>query len=35
MITTKTHGVLDYIVGAALIVAPWLLGFADRLFPDY
>ena len=29
MITTKTHGVLDYIVGAALIAAPWLFGFPD------
>ncbi|HUP12328.1 MAG TPA: SPW repeat protein [Niastella sp.] len=27
VITRKTHGYLDYIVGALLIVAPWLLGF--------
>ena len=27
-IPTKVHGVLDYLVGAALIVAPWLFGFA-------
>lgn len=27
-IPTRVHGVLDYIVGAALIVAPWLFGFA-------
>jgi VIT1/CCC1 family predicted Fe2+/Mn2+ transporter len=24
-----THGVLDYVVGALLIVVPYLLGFAD------
>ncbi|HEV7267165.1 MAG TPA: SPW repeat protein [Falsiroseomonas sp.] len=28
-ISTRTHGVLDYLVGALLIVAPYLLGFAD------
>jgi hypothetical protein len=28
-ITTRTHGVLDYLMGALLIVAPYLLGFAD------
>lgn len=28
MISTKTHGVMDYIVGVALIVAPWVLDFA-------
>lgn len=28
-IPTKVHGILDYIVGAALIVAPWLFGFAS------
>lgn len=27
-IPTKVHGILDYVVGAALIVAPWLFGFA-------
>lgn len=26
-ISTKTHGILDYVLGALLIVAPWLLGF--------
>jgi hypothetical protein len=26
-ISTKVHGVLDYLVGAALIGIPWLLGF--------
>lgn len=25
---TSVHGVLDYLVGIALIIAPWLLGFA-------
>ncbi len=24
-----THGVLDYVVGALLMVVPYLLGFAD------
>jgi hypothetical protein len=28
-IPTRTHGVLDYLMGALLIVAPYLLGFAD------
>ncbi len=28
-ISTKTHGVLDYLVGLLLIAAPWLLGFAE------
>lgn len=27
VITTKTHGYLDYIVGLLLILAPWILGF--------
>lgn len=27
-ISTRVHGYLDYIIGAILIVAPWLLGFA-------
>lgn len=27
-IPTKVHGILDYVVGAALIAAPWLFGFA-------
>ncbi|MFD5214907.1 SPW repeat protein [Microbacterium sp. NPDC058345] len=28
-IPTKVHGVLDYLVGIALIAAPWLFGFAQ------
>ena len=27
-LSTRTHGYLDYLVGALLIGAPWLLGFA-------
>jgi hypothetical protein len=26
---TRVHGMLDYLLGALLIAAPWLLGFAD------
>lgn len=29
IIPTRVHGMLDYIVGALLIVAPWLFGFAQ------
>jgi hypothetical protein len=29
MISTKTHGILDYLVGALLISVPWLFGFAS------
>ena len=28
MIDTRTHGIIDYITGALLIVAPYLFGFA-------
>jgi hypothetical protein len=28
-IPTRTHGVIDYLMGALLIVVPYLLGFAD------
>lgn len=30
IIPTKVHGILDYIVGLALIAAPWLFGFANN-----
>jgi hypothetical protein len=28
VISTKTHGVLDYLMGLLLIASPWLFGFA-------
>lgn len=28
-ISTRTHGVIDYVVGILLIAAPWLFGFAN------
>ncbi len=28
LLSTRVHGVLDFLVGALLIAAPWLLGFA-------
>lgn len=28
-ITTKAHGVLDYVGGIVLILAPWIFGFSD------
>ena len=28
-VPTRVHGIADYLLGALLIVAPWLLGFAD------
>ncbi len=28
-IEARTHGIVDYLMGILLIVAPWLLGFAD------
>jgi hypothetical protein len=28
-ISTRTHGVIDYLMGALLIVVPYILGFAD------
>jgi hypothetical protein len=27
-LSTRVHGILDYTVGALLIAAPWILGFA-------
>ena len=29
VIPTRIHGILDYLMGAVLIVAPWVLDFAD------
>lgn len=29
-ISTRVHGVLDYLMGIVLIAAPWMLGFADN-----
>lgn len=29
IIPTRIHGILDYLMGAVLIVAPWVLDFAD------
>ena len=29
IIPTKIHGILDYLVGVLLLIAPWLFGFAD------
>ena len=28
MISTRTHGIIDYVVGILLILAPFILGFA-------
>lgn len=28
-IPTRVHGALDYLIGALLIVAPWIFGFSD------
>ncbi len=28
LIPTRVHGILDYLVGALLVAAPWLFGFA-------
>lgn len=29
LIPTRVHGILDYLVGILLIIAPWLFGFAN------
>lgn len=28
IISTKTHGILDYLMGVLLIASPWIFGFA-------
>lgn len=33
-ISTRTHGILDYLMGALLIVLPWLVGFAEQGNPS-
>lgn len=30
-ITSKVHGILDYVVGFALFVSPWVFGFEDNI----
>src|SRR4051812_19940352 len=35
LIPRNIHGILDYLVGALLIAAPWLLGFADHTAATY
>jgi hypothetical protein len=30
IISTVMHGIFDYSIGVLLIIAPWLLGFADH-----
>ena len=34
-LSTRTHGVIDYAGGIALILAPYLLGFADGTAAQY
>ncbi|HYE21004.1 MAG TPA: SPW repeat protein [Tepidisphaeraceae bacterium] len=29
MIPSRTHGILDYLMGVLLIAAPWIIGFSD------
>ena len=29
-ISSRSHGVLDYVVGVLLLIAPFLFGFADN-----
>lgn len=29
MISLRIHNIIDYIVGAVLLISPWLFGFAD------
>ena len=34
-IPTRVHGVVDYVVGALLVVVPYILGFADGTAAQY
>jgi hypothetical protein len=34
-ISTRVHGVIDYLMGIILIVGPWILGFADNTIATY
>lgn len=34
-ISSRAHGVWDYVAGLALIAAPWLFGFADDTAATY
>lgn len=29
IIPTRVHGILDYVIGALVVMSPWLFGFAD------
>ncbi|MCW8085920.1 SPW repeat domain-containing protein [Sabulicella glaciei] len=35
VISTRTHGVLDYLTGLLLIAAPYIFGFADGTAAQY
>jgi hypothetical protein len=35
VISTKTHGIIDYVVAALLIAAPFILGVADGGAPQW
>ncbi|MGA0557913.1 SPW repeat protein [Larkinella sp. VNQ87] len=30
IISTKVHGVIDYVAGSFFVISPWIFGFADR-----
>jgi hypothetical protein len=32
MITTRTHGIVDYVIGAVFFLAPYLFGFSELNF---
>ncbi|MGB3586873.1 MAG: SPW repeat protein, partial [Tunicatimonas sp.] len=34
-ISSKVHGLLDYISGALLILSPWIFGFATGSFAQW